>query len=274
MTRRWAALATGLVLATLSAAGTAGADEIEDLRAKAQAALADGRAAEAVDDLEALADRGVVDARVSYDRGLAYAMKIREGKGSPGDLGRAAQGLEEARALAARPALEDAAARALSVVRQEVARRAARSDDSAVFDQGVPLGRSVAHILPEDAWAVLAAVASVLFGLGLFVRALAGSTRARIGGAIVAVIAAPVLLASASLALARRQERLTLREAVVVAPGVRPADERGIARSGAPPIPEAALTEVVREKPGWVDVRWGSVEGWVPSSAVREVAKP
>jgi hypothetical protein len=252
----------------------ASADEVEDLRGKAQAALADGRAGEAVDDLEALADRGVVDARASFDRGLAYALKVRTGKGAPGDLGRAAQGFEEARSLAADARLEDDAARALAVVRQEVARRAARSDDSAVLDQGMPLGRSVAHVLPEDGWAVLAGFASALLGLGLFVRALAGSTRGKIGGAIVAFIAAPLLLAGAVLAVARRHERLTLREAVVVVPAARPADERGIARPGAAPIPEAALAEVVAEKPGWVEIRWGAAQGWVPSSAVRVVAKP
>jgi hypothetical protein len=263
-----------LFFAAVLVARAAGADEVDDLRAKAQAALADGRAGEAADDLEALADRGVVDARVSFDRGLAYALRVREGKGAPGDLGRAAQGFEEARALAADPRLEDDATHAVAVVRQEVARRAARSDESAVLDQGMPLGRSVAHVLPEEGWAVLAAVASALLGIGLFVRALADSTRGKVGGAIVTAIAMPLLVAGASLALARRHERLTLREAVVVVPGARPADDRGIARTGVTPIPEAALAEVVADKPGWIDVRWGAVEGWVPSSAVRAVAKP
>ena len=41
----------------------------------------------------------VVDAAASYDRGLAYAMRVRIGAEVPGDLGRAAQGFEEAREL-------------------------------------------------------------------------------------------------------------------------------------------------------------------------------
>ena len=45
----------------------------------ASAALTGDRPSEAIAKLEALADRGVVDAVVSYNRGLAYAARVRAG---------------------------------------------------------------------------------------------------------------------------------------------------------------------------------------------------
>ncbi len=66
-------------------------------------ALHEGRAGDAIGAFETLADEGVVDAVASYDRGLAYAMRVRIGAEVPGDLGRAAQGFEEARDLSRDP---------------------------------------------------------------------------------------------------------------------------------------------------------------------------
>ena len=62
-------------------------------------ALDDGRPGDAIADFEALGDRGVVDPVVSFNRALAYAARVRGGNALPGDLGRTALGLEEARAL-------------------------------------------------------------------------------------------------------------------------------------------------------------------------------
>jgi hypothetical protein len=76
------------------------------------------------------------------------------------------------------------------------------------------------------------------------------------------------------MALVLRHERLTLKEGVIVATSARPADERGIALPNVPPLPEAALVDIVGERPGWVQLRWGNVEGWVPLSAARGLARP
>ncbi len=54
-------------------------DPPEALAQKAVAALRGGHPAEAIADFESLADRGVVDANMSYDRGLAYAERVRVG---------------------------------------------------------------------------------------------------------------------------------------------------------------------------------------------------
>ena len=55
-----------------------------------------GEFGKAIDDLEHLADRGFVHPDASYDRGVAYVMRVRGGAERPGDLGRAAAGFEEA----------------------------------------------------------------------------------------------------------------------------------------------------------------------------------
>jgi len=204
-------------------------------------ALDEGRAADAIASFEALADRGVLDAATSYDRGLAYAARVRIGAEVPGDLGRAAQGFEEAKNLAADPKLADDATRALAIVRAEVARRRGRSGESVELDQGPSLGRSVTHLVAEDVWSAGAGVASVALGIALFVRWLASSRRARVGATIAAAIAAPLLVLFAVLSLAMQNERLHRREAVVVTSAARPVDDRGITIPSAAALPEAAL---------------------------------
>ncbi|MDF2694931.1 MAG: hypothetical protein K0S65_3314, partial [Labilithrix sp.] len=95
-------LASLACFALASTIGTARADEETPqeetdpaaLFRGANEALAAGRPGEAIAKFEALADRGVVDAVVSFDRGLAYAARVRAGGEQPGDLGRAAHGFE------------------------------------------------------------------------------------------------------------------------------------------------------------------------------------
>jgi hypothetical protein len=248
-------------------------DDADALFAAGVAALKDGRATEAVTSFEALADRGVLDAAMSYDRGLAYASRVRVGAEVPGDLGRAAQGFEEARAMSRDEALALDAAQALSVVRAEVGRRRARAGDPVELDQGLGLGRSVTHVVSEDAWCALAAVASVALGAALFVRWLAKSRRARVVATIAAAIAVPLMLIFAALGASLRHERVHRREAVIVAVDARPADDRGITIPNATPLPEAALVEILGARSGWTRVRWGSTEAWVPSSTLRAVAR-
>jgi len=249
-------------------------DEAHALFAGAVRALYDGRAGEAIDGLEALADRGVVDPAASFDRGLAYAMRVRIGAEAPGDLGRAVHGFEEARDLARDPRLAEQASLALGVVRSEVARRRARAGDPTEVDPARSLGRAVAGLLPEDTWAVLASVASAAWTLGMFVRWLARARRVRVAGGIAAGVATPVLAVAVVMALAARHDRASLREAIVVAPGARPSDERGITVQGAPPLPEGARVEVVEVRGPSSRVRFGRVDAWVANGALREIARP
>jgi len=236
-------------------------------------ALHEGRPGDAIASLESLADRGIVDAAASYDRGLAYAMRVRIGAEVPGDLGRAAQGLEEARDLARDARLADDAAKALGVVRSEIARRRARANEPVEVDPGRSLSRALAGLLAEDTWAWAAVAASALLALGLLVRWAAGERRARVTGGIVASVAAPALALSIAMTLAARHDRLDLREAVVVAPAARPVDDRGITVAGATPLPEGARVEVIETQGTLAHVRFGTREAWIAAGVLRELAR-
>lgn len=236
-------------------------------------ALREGRASDAIAAFEALADRGTLDPAASYDRGLAYAMRVRIGAEVPGDLGRAAQGFEEARDLTHDSKLADAASRALTVVRSEVARRRTRAGEPVEVDAGRSLARTLSSLLAEDSWCVLAAICSAILALGLFVRWIAVTRRLRVGGGVAAGLAAPLTLLAVVMALAARHDRLGVREAVVVTAGSRPSDERGIVAPGATPLPEGARVEVVDSRETRARIRFGALDGWVPATALRDIAR-
>ncbi len=249
-------------------------DETDALFASGAAALKEGRPQDAIVSLEALADRGVIDAVASFDRGLAYAKRVQIGAESPGDLGRAAQGFEEARELSRSPQLVDDASRALTVIRSEIARRRVHAGEPVEIDPGKSLGRTVAGLLSEDTWSGLAVVASATLSIALFLRILGRARRARISGGVAAGIATPVLALAVAMALAARHDRIHLREAVVVVENARPLDERGITIPGATRLPEGVRVEVIETSGSSSRVRFGAVEARVQSSALRELARP
>jgi hypothetical protein len=251
------------------------ADESDALFAAGAEGLKEGRVGDAIAALEALADRGVLDAAASYDRGLAYAMRVRIGAELPGDLGNAAHGFEEARDLSRDPKLLEDAGRGLIAVRGEVARRRLRAGQPVEVDVGRSLARTLAGLLGEDVWAGLAMAASAALGAGLFVRWLAGHPRARVGGGVLAGVAAPVLAFVIMMTLTARRDRLSLTEAVVVGTA-RPTDERGVTLPGSTPLPEGARVEVVGtpgETSASAHVRAGTLDAWVTASALRELAR-
>jgi hypothetical protein len=268
-------IAWALVVATVwTFALTASADDdATSLFASATKALTEGRAGDAIGAFEALADRGVVDPVASYDRALAYAARVRMGADVAGDLGRAAQGFEEALDLTTDAKLADDASRGLVAVRSEIARRRARAGEPVAVDPARSLGRAVAGLISEDAWAIVALIASMVLGLGLYVRWLARPQRARVAGAVGAGVAAPVLALAVVMTLAARSDRLNLREAVVVTAGARPTDDRGLAVPGAVPLPEGARVEVIETRGASSRVRFGTVEAWVSTGALREIAR-
>jgi hypothetical protein len=249
-------------------------DEIAAIFAAGIQALGDGRPGDAVADFEALGDRGIVDPIVSFDRGLAYAERVRGRGAIPGDLGRAAHGFEEARALTQDPALARDATKALATIRAEVARRRALAGDPVEVDPGVSLGRAIIALAPEDGWGVLAGAASLLLTASLFVRWLSTARRARIGAAIAMAVAIPALVAGALLTLAARDDRLHLREGVIVSELARLSDDHHIVLSGTAPLPEAARVTIEDAANGWARIRFGTQKGFVPSPAVRPLARP
>jgi hypothetical protein len=268
------AVALAAFLAALAFPARADTDDNASLFASATAALHEGRAGDAIAQFEALADRGLVDAVASYDRGLAYADRVRIGAEIPGDLGRSAQGFEEARELSHDSALIDDATKALTVVRGEVARRRLRAGQSVeMVDAGRTFGRAIASLLREEVWIALSIAASLILALGLFARWIAPQHRARVAGGVSAAVAAPVLALAIAMTLAARHDRLTLREAVVVTASARPIDERGVSIPGGNALPEGARVEIVDQRNGATRVRFGSSDAWLASSAIRELAR-
>jgi hypothetical protein len=254
------------------APGSASTSEVDDAFAGAVAAMNAGRPADAIADLEAIADQGTVDAHISFDRGLAYAQRVRLGAGQPGDLGRAAHGFEEARDLSSDPVLVDEAQRALATIRAEVARRSARAGASVELDQSASLGESIVHLVPENAWAIAAALASFVTALALVVRLTTRKRRVRVGANVALAVATPLLFAFAGLTRAAQDDRLHRIDGVIVSSSARPSDARGIALPKASALPEGARVRMMGANGAWTEVRWGALDAWVPTSAVRPLA--
>jgi hypothetical protein len=240
----------------------------------ALAALKDGRTNDAIASFESLGDRGVVDPVVSFDRGVAYAQRVRNGAEQPGDLGRAAHGFEEARELTSDADLARDATQALALVRAEIARRRSQAGDPVEVDQGVPLRRALTRLASDDAWAWGALGAAIVLGASLFVRWLATARRVRIAAAIALSVSSPTLLACTLLSLFARDDRLHLREGVLVSESARMADDRHIVPASAAPLPEAARVRILDGTAGWTKVAWGASTGWIPSQTVRPIAAP
>jgi hypothetical protein len=155
-----------------------------------------------------------------------------------------------------------------------VGRRKAREGVPTDVEQRATPWRSLAHALGENTWAAFAITASMILAAALFLRWLAVGSRARAGAAIAIAVSAPLLVLSAALARSARHDRLWLHEAVVVRASVHPSDAHGIVLPQALPLPEAARVEVVEQNAGLTEVRWGTLDCWVPTNALRPLAKP
>jgi hypothetical protein len=284
--RAWVILAAGVALALLPARASAdvgeddaakeAAAEDTDPKALFQAAtdaLAGDRPALAIAKLEALGDRGVVDPVVSYDRGLAYAARIRAGAEQPGDLGRAAHGFEEARELSHDAALVTDATTALAAVRAEVAKRRSRAGDPIELEHGVSLGRSIVKLLPENVWGILAALCSLALTVGILLRARAEARRLKVAGTTTSAIAGGLLLMLVFILQSARDIRLHVREAVVIAPSTRLLDDKHVALLSVAPLPEGARVQLLDEGADFAHVVAGRAVGWLPSGAVLPMAK-
>jgi hypothetical protein len=243
------------------------------LFAEAHAALVADHPADAIIKLEALSDRGVVDPVASFDRGLAYAARVRAGAGQPGDLGRAAHAFEEARELTRDSALANDAARALAQVRAEIARRRARAGDPIEIQTGVSAGRSIVRLLPENVWAILAGIAAIALSLGIVLRSIAKASRAKVAGSTTCGIAGALLVIFALLGWAARDARRTLREGIIVVSGAAVLDQNHLVQSGVAPIPEGSRVQLLSESAGYTEISAGGVQGWLPANAVVPLAK-
>ena len=241
-------------------------DGIEALRA--------GHPADAIANFEALADRGTVDANMSFDRGLAYAQRVRVGGEQPGDLGLAAHGFEEARSLTNDSSLRDQATQALKIIRSEVGRRRAHAGSPVELEQTPLLRDALVGIVSEDTWCGIALFASILAGAALFMRWLTQARRLEVAANVALAIAVPLLFGAAVCTVAARNARLHRIDGVVISATARPSDARGIMLPNAEPLPEGARVRILGANAGWNQVRWGATDTWIPATAVRALEKP
>jgi len=226
-------------------------------------ALSMGKFEEAIEQFEAFADRVPSHPDASFNRGMAYLLRVRSGAEKNGDLGRAAAAFEETLIMRSD---DDDARHALSLIHAEVARRRARSGKPVVVSSP-SLDRLVVHLASARSWGIGAVVASFLLALGLLLRRrqegpvhLAGTLLWPIS-AVALVALLPLTLAATELQRSSRPGVLVLREAYMM-------DEKGVALGG-DPITEATRLELGQRRGGRVSVRYGTREGWLDASAVR-----
>lgn len=262
------------LLAVLAASGTAHAETPEQAYAAALAALGKGADNDAIDRLELLADQGFVHPDASLARASAYLSRAEGGSARPGDLGRAAAALSEA--LLLRP--DDVQAEhALEAVQGEIARRKSRQAESVMVRPR--LGRAIAALLPEQLWAALALLGSLVLAAGVVVRRLTTRGLPHLTGAVAIGVGAALLAGFGGGTYAAYRYRTTSRPAVVVVPEARLSNETGRplpfkAGADSTTVPEGATIYVKEQREGRCLVEWGNTDGWLASSDVRLLGAP
>ncbi len=257
-------LSLALVLVGSGAMAAEATTKVDHFR-RGTDALSLGKFADAIEHFESHADREPSHPDASFNRGLAYLMRVRADAERPGDLGRSAAAFEEALAMRAGDA---GAEHALDLVRGEVARRRSRRGKDAVMARPT-LDRVIVTLAGERSWAWSAIVAAFLLSVGLVLKSRpAGS--AKLAGTLLVPASVIAVLVFMPLYLGARHLRLDWRPAVLVVREAHLSDESGVSQ-GAEPIPEAALVEIGERRGRLVQVRYGSSEGWVPAAAIRKL---
>lgn len=235
------------------------------------AALHQGAYEDAVHQFELLADRDVSHPDISFDRATAYVGRGLSSQKRAGDLGRAAAALEET--LLLRPG-DDEARKALERVREEIARRRV-SGGSAPVAVNMSLGWAVVSLLGEDAWALAAALGSLLATVGLALRLWVRRRETRVAGIVMTGIGVGALVLFGALAALARERRVSSEPAVVVVSEARLLDPAGKPASGADTaIPEGALLRLSERRGQLGRVQWGDRDGWVAVSQLRLLRGP
>lgn len=238
-------------------------------------ALEKGAYSEAISQLEHLSDDGFAHPDASYNRALAYLQRAESPKKRPGDLGQAVAALREVLAFRDDPE----AKRAINAIRHEISRlRAQRGKDPVIV--APPLGRAIVSLLPENVWAGLSLLGSLVLGVGLILRNAKVHTPRRLAGQLCTAIGAGVLLLFGTLAALAAHQRQSTTEAIVVVAEASLLNEDGkrlstkaldVEASG---IPEGASVVVLGQSGRLVRVNWGSFEAWVQASNLRILARP
>jgi hypothetical protein len=249
------------------------AAELEALRT----ALERGAFSDAIDRLELWSDQGMMDATLSFDRGVAYLGRAESPAKRATDLGQAVAGFEEA--LALDPA-DDEARLALARIREVLSER--RAKDTAGVVARPRLLRAITGLVGENVWAGLAVVGSLLLALGLAGRLFTRSLEVRLGGSIAAASGLFFLALGGGLAAAGHHLRLHFAPAVVIVDEARLLDAEGRPVSAgargpsslgaaADRVPEGSLVHIAETRGGLVRIEWGDDEAWLNAAQLRRV---
>lgn len=273
------ALAWGAAVLLGSAPGAAQQAPAPAEIAAVQAAVARGSFSEAIDQLEHWSDQGLVDATLSFDRGVAYLGRAESSAHRPADLGQAAAAFEEALALS--PDDEEAHL-VLQRIRETISERRAKAQDGGVVARPRLL-RALTGLIGEAAWAVAALLGSLLLALGLGGRLFLKSHETRLGGAIVAVAGGCLLLLGGGMAAAGRHLRRDFMPAVVIVEEARLLDAEGRPMTGArgpsaldaagDRVPEGSLVHIVEARGALAKIEWGDGEAWLNAAQLRRIAR-
>lgn len=252
------ALGLALVAPLAHAAPSEFPEGVEALRA--------GHVDEAIARFEHLANAGVVDAAVSFDRGLAYATRLTQAEPKAGDFGQAIAAFEEATALATGTPLRDRADRAADAVRGELARKRHREGARAAYEPAPSLGERSIALLPEWLWFTFACLFALSATAGAFVRR---APLVRWGLRLSFVLVLPCLFAAWFV-----RDQARYGRAVVVVESARLLDDeshRPLAETE--PLVEGALLTV--EPAGGTEVRVhaAGIRGLLPRTSVRVLAR-
>jgi len=266
-------LGVSLALLVAASAALAAAPPQQDFDLAVNA-LEQGAYGDAIDRFELLADRGFVHPDASFDRAVAYIGRARSSQKQPGDLGRAAAALAET--LVLRPD-DRAAANALDAVRSQIGRLRARTGGAPLVARP-RLMRALIALLPERAWGALAVLGSFSLAWGLALRLFLRRTTTEVPGALAIGVGALMLCVGGGLAGGARHLRRSSTLAVVVVPEARLLDEAGrplpvAANSETHVVPEGAEVYVLERRGGLDRVEWGTADGYVVASQVREVGR-
>lgn len=272
MSRLGPAIVVALI-ATLAATAEGSPADARAPFERGRDALVEGRLNDAIAELERASDLGMRDAHLSFNRGLAYLGRAESGHAREGDFGQAAAGFREAQLLGDD---SDETAHALDRVRHEISRRRAQKELDPVVVRPA-LGRALSQLLPENAWATLALLASLALGVGLSLERRGDDSPRSLAGKVTAHVATLLLVVSLGFVWLGSQTRKNEKEAVVVtteAPILDEKGSRGTSRAldvDATAIPEGASVFVVEQRGRLVRVHWGSTEAWVEIGQLRLV---
>lgn len=268
-----ALLAAGVLMAVTDAHAQA-PPGLDAVMAEVEADCQRGAFSEAVDQLEALSDRGVVQADVSFNRGLVYVRRAESPVKQRSDLGQAAAAFQEA--LELDPSDHEASI-LLERVREEISEGHASGSAEPLMARPRLL-RAVLGLIGEDVWAALALLGSLALTVGLALRLWTRTRSAHLSAGVAGALGLAFLALGGGMAAAARHLRLNTSPAVVIAEQAQLLDATGRPVSGASHrevgnvIPEGSPVYIKETRGALALVEWGELETWVNLRDLRRLA--